>query len=237
MRNEVWKGNKIILNQNYGIESERAWKCSLTRRRVARKGDGIIRHRCPDSRNCIPERPAIVVVDKRATFLDKPRENIAFACRYGYPIYARLLRFSGRFYSRRTKYASDRACSSPAVRILFLEDGKARKRRAPRTPAEDVFSAIRRSFSARRTKSDLPSVRFAHGGESERSREAENKRRLRKDKKKKGGKEGGDSPRGKARGYVCFCTGIGIPKWISPLEIRILSRSKWKYYFCNLSNL
>lgn len=27
-----------------------------------REGDGIIRHWCPDSRNCIPERPAIVVV-------------------------------------------------------------------------------------------------------------------------------------------------------------------------------
>lgn len=151
---------------------------------MTRKRDGIIRHQCPDSRNCIPERPAIVVVDKRATFLDKPQENIAFACRYGYPIYARLLRFSGRFYSRRTKYASDRACSSPAVRILFLEDEKARKRRTPRTPAEDVFSAIRRSFSARRTKSDLPNVLFAHGGESERSRKAENKQREKKRRKK-----------------------------------------------------
>lgn len=100
---------------------------------MTRKRDGIIRHRCPDSRNCIPERPAIVVVDKRTTFLDKPRENIAFACRYGYLIYARLLRFSDRFYSRWTKYASDRACSSPAVRILFLEDGKARKRKTLRT--------------------------------------------------------------------------------------------------------
>lgn len=144
---------------------------------MTRKGGEIIRHRCPNSRNCIPERSAIVVIDKRATFLDKPRENIVFACRYGHPIYDRLLRFSGRFYSRRAKYASDRACSSPTVRILFLEDGKARKRRTSRTPAEDVFSAIRRSFSARRTKSDLPSVRFAHGSESERSGEAENKRK------------------------------------------------------------
>jgi len=67
--------------------------------------------------------------------------------------------------------------------------------KSPKTPGEDVSSAIRRSFSARRAKSDLPSVCF--GGESEHCEETENKQRQKK--RKKNEKESGGNPRGKQR--------------------------------------
>lgn len=124
---------------------------------------------------------AIVVVDKRATFLDKPRESIASACRYGYPTYPLLLSAS----------ASDSLTLSPSLSLKFLRSSprladETRVRPSVFTagrmnpppwrrekPDNGVRRAYQRKMSPQQSGGRFPRdgrnrtcQRFAHGGES-----------------------------------------------------------------------
>lgn len=123
-----------------------------------------------------------------------------------------LSSFSGRLHAWWTRHASDRACSPSAVRILPVEGGKAQER------------AYRRKMSPQQSGGRFPRDErnrtcqgFAHGGESERDGEAENKRGRKESKRRAAG-----SPGKNERIRLLLCRQVAV--WIFSLPlVRILS--------------
>lgn len=145
----------------------------------------IIRHRCPGSRNCIPwaTGAGIVVVDKRATFLDKPPENIActelsLAEVYGTLCAHLLLRFSSLPLTNERRVQPS-AFTADRIRILFYPDEGRKKLETEGLRGHRRKMSFQQSggrfLRDGRNRTCQVYISEAHGSESERSGEAENK--------------------------------------------------------------